>query len=260
MSGHFERTVSVGGHTCRIWEKGSGKPLVYLAGLGGLLRWTPFLDRLAEQRRTIARSLPGQPGATGHDDLDTLLDWITATLDLIDAAGGAGADLVGASLGGTLAAEVAVLSRPGPDRLVLCAPFGLFESGEPVADVWAQMPGNAPELLCSKPEKLQALLAMPEGEDPVEWQILKVRASEAAARVLWLTTDTGIRKRLHRITSPTLILWGSEDKAIPASYAKRFAEGIAGEVELRSIAGAGHLADIDAPDEVAQAVLEFLEG
>ena len=88
--------------------------------------------------------------------------------------------------------------------------------------------------------------------------MLRARAGEAAARLLWPTTDTGLGRRLHRITARTLILWGSEDRIIPASYAKRFAGEIAGQSEVRSIEGAGHLADLDAPDACAEAVEEFL--
>ena len=55
-----------------------------------------------------------------------------------------------------------------------------------------------------------------------------MRALEAAARLLWPIGDRGLAKRLHRITAPTLLLWGSEDRIVPASYAKRFAAGIAG--------------------------------
>jgi pimeloyl-ACP methyl ester carboxylesterase len=256
--GVTERSVRVNGLDCRVWEKGEGEPLGFLAGLGGLLRWTPFLERLAERHRVVAPSLPGFPGALGHDRLDTHLDWITAALDLLDASGLRGADLVGASVGGSLAAEAAALSPRCVRRLVLIAPFGLFDEREPVADIWAQRPGEGSGLLCSAPERLEELLAPPEGEDPIEWQILQVRASEAAARLLWPTTDTGLARRLHRIEAPTLLLWGSEDRVVPASYAKRFADAIGRNARVRSLPGAGHAADIDAPDAAADAVLGFV--
>ena len=87
----------------------------------------------------------------------------------------------------------------------------------------------------------------------------QVRALEAAARLLWPIGDRGLAKRLHRISAPTLLVWGGEDRIVPASYAKRFAAGVAGEAEVRSIAGAGHLVDLDAPEAAADAVLRFLE-
>jgi len=258
MSELRETTVQVNGEPCRVWAKGSGEPLFYLAGLGGLRHWSPFLDALAEQRRVVAPSLPGLPGSAGHDRLDDLLDWISATLDLLEAAGLEGADLVGASLGGALACEIAALSPALLKRLVLIAPFGLWSESEPVTDCWAQRPGTLPSLLVRDAERLAASLAVPEGADEIEWQVQLARAAEAGARLLWPTTDTGVRKRLHRIRVPTLLLWGSADQVIPASYAKRFAEGIAGPVQLQSIAGAGHLADFDEPEACARAVLEFL--
>ena len=258
MSGPSERTVHVGGERCRVWQKGDGPPLGFLGGLRGLPRWTPFLDRLAERRRVVAPSLPGFPGALGHQRLDDLADWVCATLDLLEASGLEGADLVGASVGGMLAAEVAAFSHATLRRMALVAPLGLFDEREPVADVFAKRASELPALFSAKPAEFAATLACPQGEDEVEWQIGQVRAMEAAARLLWPTCDRGLAKRLHRITAPTLLLWGSEDRIVPASYAKRFADGIAGEAQVRSIAGAGHRVDLDAPEEAAEAVLRFL--
>ena len=84
------------------------------------------------------------------------------------------------------------------------------------------------------------------------------RASEAAARLLWPTTDTGIVRRLHRITVPTLILRGAEDAVLPASYVDRVADGVAGDVQVGSVPRAGHRADLDAPQAVADHVRDFL--
>ena len=259
MSAPDERVVSAGGLRCRVWEAGTGAPIGFLGGLRGLPRWPEFLDRLAERRRVIAPSLPGFPGGEGLEHLDGLADWVTATLDVLEASGLEGADLVGASVGAALAAEVAAFSRASVGRLVLVAPFGLFDASEPVADPWAVRLSELPSLLSARPEKLDAFLAPPPGEDEVEWQIVLTRASEAAARLLWPIPDLGLVRRLHRIRCPTLLIWGAEDRVIPASYAKRFAEGIAGWVEVRSIEGAGHLAEIDRPEAVAEATLRFLD-
>jgi pimeloyl-ACP methyl ester carboxylesterase len=259
MNGVSERTVEVGGQACRVWEKGTGAPLGFLSGLGGLMRWTPFLDRLAEHRRVIAPSLPGFPGSgRGHDALDSQLDWILATHDLLAAAELKGADLVGVSIGASLAAEVAGIWPEMVRRLVLVAPLGIFDEAEPVADVWAQPPGEQGVVLARDAQAYEAATAVPDGEDLAEWQILGIRANEAAARILWPLSDTRIAKRLGRIGQDTLILWGEDDAVIPASYAKRFANEILGPTTLATIPGAGHLAEIDAPDQVAEAVLEFL--
>jgi pimeloyl-ACP methyl ester carboxylesterase len=258
MSAPAERSVAVNGVPCRLWEKGSGSPLVYVAGLVGLPRWTPFLDRLAEQRHVIAPSLPGFPGAAGHDRLDTLLDWITATLDLLEGGGFSGGDLVGASLGGALAAEVAAMAPTLVRRLVLIAPFGLFDPTMPPIDLWGQKPGAWPALVTAQPDTYKAFTAPPDGADANEWPIILSRANEAAARLLWPLADTRLARRLHRIHCPTLLLWGVEDKVLSPRYAERFAEGIAGKSTVKLIPGAGHMADLDAPDACAEAVLAAL--
>ena len=258
MSAPAERSVAVNGVPCRIWEKGSGQPLVYLAGLAGVPRWTPFLDRLAEHRRVIAPSLPGFPGAAGHDKLDTLLDWITATLDLLDGAEFSGGDLIGASVGGALAAEVAAMAPALVRRLVLIAPFGLYDPTMPPLDLWGQKPGVSPTLLTTQPDIYKAFTASPDGADANEWPIILSRANEAAARLLWPLADTRLARRLHRIRCPTLVLWGADDKVLSPRYAERFAEGIAGKTTVTLISGAGHLADLDAAGACAEAVLAAL--
>lgn len=251
-----ERTVRVNGLPCRVWEAGDGEPLGVLAGLGGVPRWSPFLECLSRSRRVIVPSLPGFPGAAGHDRLDDLMDWVSATLDLTEQAGIDGTDLVGLSVGGMLAAEVAALGRVR--RLVLVAPFGLFDERDPVADPFARKPREVPGLLCARPEAFEALRDPPDGEDPAEWMITLARADEAAARLLWPLGDRGLAKRLHRIRVPTLIVWGDEDRVIPPSYAERFASAIAATATVRRIASAGHLVAVDRPDELAAAIDDFL--
>jgi len=258
MSAPAERTIRVNGAPCRVWEKGRGEPLAILAPFGGWPRWTPFLESLATRRRVVVPSIPGFPGGLGHDRLDDLPDWIAATLDLLEGAGVAGADLVGLSVGGTLAAEAAAFSPGIARRLVLVAPFGLYDAAEPTADPWAQRLEDLPALMCSEPGRFAAELLPTSGEDAVERQVLVLRAFEAAARLLWPNVELGLHKRLHRIRQPVLLVWGSGDRVVPPTYAKRFAAGMAGPTELREVAGAGHRVDLDAPEALAEAILAFV--
>lgn len=246
------------GQPCRVWEAGTGTTLVFLAGLGGASHWSPFLATLATRHRVVVPSIPGFPGGLGHDQLDDVADWIAAILDLLDAAEIDGCELVGASVGGMLAAEVAAFCRPLVRRLALLAPYGLFDANDPVTDVFAQTPDRLPALLSVQPGRLSAEWASTIAADPIEGPIVQARAAEAAARLLWPLGDRGLSKRLHRITAPTLLVWGEQDRVVPRSYAKRFASGIAGPSEMREITGAGHLVAFDAPEATAQAVLTFL--
>lgn len=258
MSGPAERTVQVNGQPCRVWEAGQGEPLGYLAGLGGLPRWSPLLERLAAKRRVIVPSLPGFPGGLGHDALDSHLDWLVATRDLLNAAGLTDCDLVGVSVGGALAADVAAVWPHKVRRLALLGPFGLFDPAAPVTDVFAQAPGKLAELVCAEPGKFKELMDAPEdAADPTEWNIVQTRAMEAAARLLWPLGDTRLARRLGRIRAPTLLLWGEADRVVPPAYAQAFATGMSAPTQTQTLPGAGHLADIDQPEAVAQALLAF---
>ena len=258
MSKPTTSTVEVNGFPCRVWTKGNGPKLGFLAGLGGLPRWIPFLERLAETRTVVVPSLPGYPGALGHRVLDTHLDWVLAVRQLLDKAGLAGADLVGASVGGAFAAEMAAIFPRQTGKLVLIAPFGLFDEAAPAADPWAQRKDDVAGLMCADAASWQALVAPPEGANSVEWPIEMTRAMEAAARALWPLGATGLEKRLGLIAAPTLVLWGERDAVLPPSYAGKFKSGVGSHATVKTIAGAGHLAYLDQPDTVAAAVLAHL--
>ena len=248
------------GRQARVLEMGEGEALVFLGGIIGLPRWPEVLTRLAAARRVIAPSLPGFYGCELFRDLDHPIDWVTSTLDLLDACAPAGpVDVLGASLGATLAAEAAAMNASRVERLALVSPFGLFRNDEPVTDIWAQRKKAFASLLSNQPAEFEAFRERPEDEDEVEWTVLSNRSQEAAARLLWPMGDTGLARRLHRIQCPTLLLWGDDDRVVPASYAKLFAEGISGHTQIRSIEGAGHTAELDRPTAVAEAVLDFLD-
>ncbi|MBO0763689.1 MAG: alpha/beta fold hydrolase [Hyphomicrobiaceae bacterium] len=259
MSEPATLTIDINGFATRVWRKGSGPPMGFLAGYGGLPKWIPFLDRLAEQRTVIVPSLPGFPGGDrGHTVLDTHLDWVLAVRDLVDKAGLAGADLIGSSVGGSFAAEVAAIWPDKVRRLALIAPFGLYDASNPAADPWAQRADELAALMTARPETYKALKEVPAGANSVEWPIEQTRAAEAAARIFWPLGNTRLERRLPLIKAPTLLLWGEQDHLLPRSYADAIAAAIGGETEVRIIPGAAHLAELDRPDEVAAVILGFL--
>jgi pimeloyl-ACP methyl ester carboxylesterase len=251
-------TIDINGHPCRVWTKGSGPKIGWLAGFGGLPRWTPFLDELAKTRTVIAPSLPGHPGATGHNLLDSHLDWIVAARQIIVKSGLEGEDVAGSSVGGSFVAEFAALWPHKVKRVALIAPWGLFDEKDPATDVWAQRPDDQPGVLCADPQIWKDFKAVPAGANSVEWPIEQIRASEAAARVFWPLGNTKIEKRLPLILAPTLLLWGEQDRVMPRSYADTMARLIEGKTTIKTIPGAGHLADLDQPAATARAILEFM--
>lgn len=259
MSEPTTTTVEVNGFPCRVWTKGQGPKLGFLAGFGGLPRWVPFLDELAKARTVIVPSLPGYPGGgLGHIVLDSHLDWMLAVRQIVEKAGLAGADLLGASVGGAFAAELAAIFPGHVRRLALVAPFGLFDEADPAADPWAQRKDKVASLMCADAARWDALVAAPDGANSVEWPIEMTRAAEAAARAFWPLGNTKLEKRLGLIEAPTLVLWGDRDAVLPPSYAAKFARGINGSTRVQTIAGAGHLAYLDQPEAVARAVLQHL--
>jgi pimeloyl-ACP methyl ester carboxylesterase len=259
MSAPDTATIDVNGFATRVWRKGSGPRIGFLAGFGGLPRWVPFLDILAETRTVIVPSLPGFPGGDrGHTVLDSHLDWVLAVRDLIDKADLAGADLVGSSVGASFAAEVAAIWPDKVARLALIAPFGLFDEKDPATDPWAQKQDDIAGLMTAQADTYKKLKEMPPSANSIEWPIEQTRAAEAAARIFWPLGNTRLERRLPLIEAPTLILWGEHDRLLPRSYARTIADAIKAPTEVRIIAGAGHLAELDKPEETAAAILGFM--
>lgn len=254
-----ERTVEVNGHACRVWEAGEGDTVGYLAGLIGQPAWSPFLDRLAERHHVVVPSIPGFFGATGYEDLDNSHDWAIATLDLLQGAGLLGAPMVASSFGATLAAEVAAVNPAAFPALVLVAPLGHYDDDHPVPHIWATTDAERHALLANDQDALKTALQRPDDEDPTEWPIKLVRSNAAAARLLWPMCDIGLVKRLHRISVPTRLVWGEDDRILDVAYAEKLAKLITGPVDVRTVASAGHLVDIDQPAALARLVLEHLE-
>ncbi len=250
--------VEVNGAACRVWRKGSGPVIGYLAGHGGLPRWIPFLDRLAECYTVVAPSLPGYPGGEGHRFLDTHLDWVVAVRDLVRGAGLDGAAaLIGGGPGGAFAAEMAALWPRSCARLVLIAPWGLFDEAQPMTDPWGQRKPDIPGLMCHDPETWKAFTAAPEGANSAEWPIVQARALEASARAFWPLGNTGLHRRLSHIACPTLLLWGAEDRIVPRGYADTIADSVGGPAALQVIADAAHRPELDQPDLVARHIVDF---
>jgi pimeloyl-ACP methyl ester carboxylesterase len=263
MSSAEERFVIVNGSRCRVLEKGTGKSLVVLSGYGGLPRWDAFHDLLARSRKVIAPSLPGQFGSDrGHEKLHNPLDWLAALQDLLQACGAsAPVDLVALSVAGMLASELAAASAASLDKLVLVGSYGLYDPDQPTANLYAFAPDDRPSHLVKNTERYKAVFAPPADAGTSaeeEFAMLAYRSDEAMARLAWPFGDIGLSRRIHRISTPTLLVWGAEDRLVPPVYAETFARGMSGPSRIEIVAGAGHLATVDAPDELAALISGFV--
>jgi pimeloyl-ACP methyl ester carboxylesterase len=81
----------------------------------------------------------------------------------------------------------------------------------------------------------------------------------ATGKFLWPIPDKGLRKRIHRVQTPTLVVWGKEDRLVPPVYAEEFARRIAG-ARVEIVDQAGHAPHLEQPDAVARLVRDFLSG
>ncbi|HUB97068.1 MAG TPA: alpha/beta fold hydrolase [Stellaceae bacterium] len=266
MASFEERPVRLwqGGIETEIEIGGSGPPLVYFHGPWGLRHDRAFIASLAATHRVYAPKHPGT-GRTDHEaahKIDNWLDLMVYYDELLDVLGLERVALVGHSFGGLVAAELAATFRARAARLVLIDPVGLWRDDLPVTN-W---------MVLEEGKRLRALFADPAGaaakrfsvppDDAaarVAAQVEFVWAQACTGKLVWPIPDKGLKKHLHRVAAPTLIIWGKEDGIINRAYAGEFASRIAGSrVEL--VDGAAHMPHLEAPETVARLVRGFLEG
>jgi pimeloyl-ACP methyl ester carboxylesterase len=249
------------GTRCRVLEAGSGAPLVFLHGAGGLLRDNPFLDRLARRHHVFAPEWPGYGESTGDELLEDMLDFALHGWDLVDALGLRQPHLVGHSMGGMIAAEMACLAPREVGKLVLAAPAGLWLDEHPIPDVFALLPYQIAELLFVDPQAGQQLLTG--GADLSDLEALKEfylgtqRRLTMAGKILFPIPNRRLSKRLYRLTAETLLVWGAADRLIVPAYAERWKALVPG-ARLRLVDGAGHMLPWEQPDAFARALEDFL--
>ena len=249
------------GARCRVLEAGSGMPVVFLHGAGGLLAENPFLDRLAARYHVFAPELPGYGESTGEELLEDMLDFTLHGWDVVAALGLTRPHLVGHSMGGMIAAEMAAIAPNDLDRLVLVAAAGLWIEAHPIPDIFALLPGQLVELLFQDPERGQALLTG--GVDFSDMEAFKAfylgqqRRLAMAGKILFPIPNRRVSKRLYRVTARTLVLWGEADRLIVPAYAERWARLIPGAT-VQTIPDAGHMLPYEQPQAFVDALARFL--
>jgi pimeloyl-ACP methyl ester carboxylesterase len=234
---------------------------VFLHGASGLLPENPFLDQLAQAYRVFAPEWPGYGESTGEDLLEDMLDFALHGWDVVDALGLDRPHLVGHSMGGMIAAEMACLAPRALDKLVLVSAAGLWIDEHPIPDVFAMLPFELAEHLFQDPARGTALLTGGVDFDDLEalktFYILNARRLATAGKLLFPIPNRRVAKRLYRVTAETLVLWGDADRLIPPIYAERWASLIA-RASVARIPDAGHMLPWERPDEFAAAIERFL--
>lgn len=243
----------------RVLSSGRGPDLLYLHSFHDREGWPPLLDRLAARFAVHAPFHPGVQGSEGVDGIDDVVDLALAYDELLGALAVGAAHLVGHFFGGMMAAELAALCPHRALRVCLISPLGLWLPGTPVADVVILPAAELHPLLWEDPasEPAQRWSTLPEtDEENVAAQIEQIQRLAAMGKFVWPIPDKGLRKRLHRLAAPTLLLWGADDRVNPVVYGKEFLRLIR-RATLTVLPG-GHMLHLESPDALAREALAFL--
>lgn len=250
------QTVELGPVKLDVERRGKGKPMLVLYGEEGLELDAPVLDRLAGKRELIIPSPPGfgrseRPEWVGSPD-----DISYMYLDLVAKLGLANVEVVGFGLGGWIAAEMATKSDAFIGKLVLVDAFGVKVGGpleRDVQDMWLLHPAKVAAMKWFDQAKGKRDYASM-SEDQLT---IVARNLESFARFCWdpYMHNPKLPQRLHRISKPTLFIWGENDGIVTPAYGKAYAALVPG-ARFSAIAKAGHYPHIEQPD----AFLKLLEG
>jgi len=256
-----ESTLDVRGTRIRILRGGDGPPLLYLHGSGDSGVWQPVLDGLARDFDVIRPDHPGYGFSDEGRGIDTVHDLAFFYLDLLDALGIEKTAVIGSSLGGWIGADLATIEPARITRLVLIGAAGLRveDSGQP--DEFAMDPVASIEAVYAGADARRAAterFASLEGDPPAMERYLRNRIT--TAHLAWnpYFHDPKLVHRLHRITAPTLVVWGSDDGLVPLAHGHHWTELIDAS-RLEVIDGAGHLPHVEQADRFLEVVRAFLD-
>jgi pimeloyl-ACP methyl ester carboxylesterase len=248
------------GARVRVFEGGRGAPLVFLHGAGGFLAENPFLDDLAQRYHVYAPELPGYGESTGEELLEDMLDFALHGWDVVAAMGIERPHLVGHSMGGMIAAEMAATAPNDVAKLVLAAAAGLWIPEHPIPDIFTFLPHEYASILFNDAERGQALLTggldFSNMEALADFYIANSRRMATAGKMLFPIPNRRVAKRLYRVTAETLVVWGKQDKLIPPLYAERWAK-LVPRAQTVLVDQAGHMVPYEQPAAFVSAVAKF---
>jgi len=252
-----ESFETITGTKIRIMRKGKGSPLLFLHGASGASHWLPFMEKLSETHAVIVPEHPGFGVSDNPEWLDNISDLSFFYLDFLDHLGLDRVNLVGTSIGGWLAAEIAIRNATKLASLTVVAPAGIRVKGVRKGDVFMWNPEETARNLFHDQAFAEAMLAAP----PPSKEVMEIllRNKLTFAKLAWeprfLNPD--LHKWLHRIPVPTMIVWGDDDKAMPVGYAPAWRDLIANS-RLEIIENCGHAPQIEKADRFVELVNGFI--
>lgn len=248
----------IAGCSVSVRRGGAGQPLLFLHGARGAGRWLPFMEALSQNFELIVPEHPGFGQSETPAWLDNIGDLAYFYLDFIEALGLEQVHLAGTSLGGWIAAELAVRNHRSLRSLTLVAPAGIHVQGVQVGDIFLWSKEELARNLFHDQKLAEAMLR----EEPSQEELdIQMKNRLTMAKLTWQPRlhNPHLAKWLHRIHLPTLILWGAEDKVIPPQYEAAFRELIP-NARLEILPQCGHLPQIEKMTEFAGAVTRFAQG
>lgn len=248
------RDVEINGLKVRLQESGAGAPLLFLHGAGGA-NWSPMLDELAQTFHVIAPEHPGFGRSRIPDWMMSIADLALFYLDFLESQKLSGVHLAGHSLGGWLAAEVAIRNTSRLKSIVLMAPAGIANPDAPFGDIFLWTPEEAARAQFHNQELAEKRLAM----TPDLEVVLQNKA--AVARLAWQPrlSNPQLRHWIHRIDRPATLIWGREDKVVPYACHGAWVEGVDG-LKLFTLDECGHAIQYEKPREAAAHIAKFCAG
>jgi pimeloyl-ACP methyl ester carboxylesterase len=237
---------------------GIGDPLLFLHGASGASHWLPFMDELSKRFELFVPEHPGFGNSATPPWLDNVADLAYFYLDFIEKLGLKKVHLMGLSLGGWIAAELAVRNQTSLSSLTLIAPAGLHVPGVHNGDIFMWPPPEIVRNLYHNQDYAEAVLRVQPNEAEQEIQ-LKNRLT--TAKLAWEPRlhNPHLSKWLHRITIPTLILWGAHDKIIPVQHAAAYRDSIPG-ARSEIFPDCGHLLHIENTTRFIDIATQFIQG
>jgi pimeloyl-ACP methyl ester carboxylesterase len=248
--------ITLRGVALQVIRRGEGAPLLLLHGGDGPQDRLPFFQRLTERFDVIAPVHPGFAGSKIPEHFDSIEDLVYLYLDLLDALDLHDVVLVGFSMGGWAAAEIAVRNTSRLLKLVLVDAVGIKPGDRDtrdVTDIFAMPAPEVAKLMFHDPSRAPNPAAM------TDEQLTALAADRIAhAMYTWdpYMHNPKLRYRLHRINMPTLLIWGASDGVVPVAYAEAYRALIPG-ARLVVIPKAGHLPQVEQPDLLLEHILSF---